>query len=87
MGLAQITDIRSMSNNEVSEAIIQTENELFNLRFKKSTRQFFKSHEIKQKKCALIYLKSVLTFRINAIEKKQRNIILKLAQKNLVSLN
>jgi ribosomal protein L29 len=87
MGFPQITNVSSMSNNEISEAIIQNENELFNLRFKKSTRQSFKSHEIKQKKCNLIYLKSVLTFRIKAIEKKQNSIVMKLAQKNLVSLN
>jgi len=50
MGISQFTDIISFSNNEISNAIIQTEKELFNLRFRKATRQSFKSHEIKQKK-------------------------------------
>ncbi len=47
MGLAKFTKIVSLSNNEISEAIIEAENQLFNLRFRQATRQSFKSHEIK----------------------------------------
>ena len=36
MGIPQFTDIISLSNTEISEAIIETENKLFNLRFRKS---------------------------------------------------
>ena len=36
MGIPQFTDISSLSNTEISEVIIETENEVFNLRFKKS---------------------------------------------------
>ena len=43
MSLPQFNDIKALSNTEISEAIIQTEKELFNLRFKKATRQPFKS--------------------------------------------
>ena len=50
MSLPQFTDIISLSNKEISEAIIETENELFNLHFKKAVRQSFKSHEIKHTK-------------------------------------
>ena len=46
MGLPKFTDIISLSNTEISESIIETENQLFNLRFKQATRQSFKSHEI-----------------------------------------
>jgi ribosomal protein L29 len=46
MGLPTFTDIISLSNTEISEAIIETENKLFSLNFK-ATRQNFKSHEIK----------------------------------------
>jgi ribosomal protein L29 len=46
MGLPTFTDIISLSNTEISEAIIETENKLFSL--KKATRQNFKSHEIKK---------------------------------------
>jgi large subunit ribosomal protein L29 len=63
MGVPQFTDIISLSNTEISEAIIETETELFNLRFKKATRQNFKSHEIKHKKCRLAQLKTLLTLR------------------------
>ena len=47
MSLPQFTDILSLSNAQISEAIIETESKLFNLRFKKATRQNLKSHEIK----------------------------------------
>ena len=46
MSISQFTDIISLSNTEILEAIIETENQLFNLRFKKATRQTFKAHEI-----------------------------------------
>lgn len=82
----QFVDILSFSNKEIFETIIKTENELFNLYFKKSTRQSFKPHEIQQKKRNLVYLKSILTSRINAIENKQKNIVFKLAKKNLINL-
>jgi len=36
MSLPQFTDILSLSNVEISKAIIETESKLFNLRFKKS---------------------------------------------------
>jgi hypothetical protein len=35
MGLPTFTDIISLSNREISEAIIETENKLFSLNFKK----------------------------------------------------
>ncbi len=50
MSLPQFTDILSLSNAQISEAIIETESKLFNLRFKKATRQNLKSHEIKYTK-------------------------------------
>ena len=52
------------SIDEISEAIIETENQLFNLRFKKATRQNFKSHEIKNAKRRLAQLKTLLTLRL-----------------------
>lgn len=87
MDIDQSTNFTSLSNNEISEAINQIENELFNLRFKKATRQSFKSHEIKQKKRQLASLKRILTLRIFTIENKQNKIISKLIKKNTLSLN
>jgi len=36
MSLPQFSDIKGLSNIEISDAIIKTEKELFNLKFKKS---------------------------------------------------
>ena len=71
MGLPQFTDIISLSNTEISEAIIETENELFNLRFKKATRQNFKSHQIRSTKRRLAQLKTLLTFRLEDLEQQE----------------
>ena len=70
MGVPQFTDIISLSNAEISEAIIETENQLFNLRFKKATRQNFKSHEIKLAKRRLAQLKTLLSSRLENVEEK-----------------
>jgi large subunit ribosomal protein L29 len=71
MSLPQFTDILSLSNSEISEAIIETENVLFNLRFKKATRQTFKSHELKCTKRRLAQLKTLLTLRLERLEEKE----------------
>ena len=68
MSLPKFTDILSLSNVEISEAIIETENKLFNLRFKKATRQNLKSHEIKYTKRHLAQLKTLLTLRLENVE-------------------
>lgn len=68
MSLPKFTDIISLSNLETSEAIIETEKRLFNLRFKKATRQNLKSHEIKHTKRQLAQLKTLLTLRLESLE-------------------
>nr|YP_009686166.1 ribosomal protein L29 [Halamphora americana]YP_009686292.1 ribosomal protein L29 [Halamphora calidilacuna]QDR24907.1 ribosomal protein L29 [Halamphora americana]QDR25029.1 ribosomal protein L29 [Halamphora calidilacuna] len=68
MSLSKFADIISLSNDEISEAIIETENQLFNLRFKQATRQTFKSHEIKNAKRRLAQLKTLLTLRLQNLE-------------------
>jgi large subunit ribosomal protein L29 len=68
MSLPQFADIRSLSNTEISEAIIETENQLFNLRFKKATRQNFKPHDIKHTKRRLAQLKTLLTMQLKNFE-------------------
>jgi large subunit ribosomal protein L29 len=75
MSLSTFNDIISLSNTEISEAIIEAENQLFNLRFKKATRQNFKSHEIKNTKRRLAQLKTLLTFRLKNLEQKDDNLI------------
>jgi len=68
MSLSKFADIISLSNDEISKAIIETENQLFNLRFKQATRQTFKSHEIKNAKRRLAQLKTLLTSRLQNLE-------------------
>jgi large subunit ribosomal protein L29 len=75
MSLAKFTDIISLSNIEISKAIIETESQLFNLRFKKTTRQSFKSHEIKNAKRRIAQLKTLLTARLQNSEQKDENLI------------
>ena len=64
MSIPQFTELNSLSNTEIFEAIRRVENELFNLHFKKATRQGFKSHEIKIAKRRLAQLKTLLTLRL-----------------------
>jgi len=73
MSIPQFTDIISLSNTEISEAIIETENELFSLRFKKATRQTFKAHEIKYAKRRLAQLKTLLTMRLKELDPKEKD--------------
>ena len=73
MGLPKFSDIISLSNTEISEAIIKAENQLFNLRFKKATRQTFKPNEIKSTKRQLAQLKTLLTSRSEKLESKDKN--------------
>ena len=68
MSLPQFADIRSLSNTEISDAILETETKLFNLRFKKATRQNFKSHDVKHTKRRLAQLKTLLTIRLENFE-------------------
>ena len=64
MSLPQFTENISLSNQEISEKILEVENQLLNLRFKKATRQNFKSHEIKSTKRRIAQLKTLLTLRL-----------------------
>ena len=81
MSLPQFNEIKELSNLEISDAIIKAEKELFNLKFKKATRQPFKSHEIKFTKRRLAQLKTVLTLRLDEIEQTNPNAIVSLLQK------
>jgi ribosomal protein L29 len=68
MGLPKFDDIISLSNAEISKEIIETENQLFNLHFKKATRQSFKSNEIKNAKRKIAQLKTLLTSKLQNSE-------------------
>ena len=83
MAIPKFNTVVSLSNNKISEAIIQAEKELFSLRFKKATRQPFKSHEIKHTKRRLAHLKTLLTSRLDLVEKKRSNVLIDLVKKNI----
>jgi len=53
-------DKMSMSTQELIKELKETEKVLFDLRFKKATRQPFKPHEIKATKKKVAILKTIL---------------------------
>jgi ribosomal protein L29 len=53
-------DNMSMPTQELIKELKEAEKVLFDLRFKKATRQLFKSHEIKATKKKVAILKSIL---------------------------
>jgi len=63
MSARQFKNILTLSNTEINDAIAEAEIELFNLRFKKATRQNLKSHNIKKIKRQVARLKTLLTAR------------------------
>ena len=69
MAISKFTLLESLSNKEITEAIAETRKELFSLKFKKATRQSFKPNKIKMTKCRLAQLKTLLSLRLNSIEK------------------
>jgi ribosomal protein L29 len=74
MALPNFTNIISLSTTEISKEILETENQLFTLRFKKATRQSFKSNEIKNAKRRLAQLKTLSTMRLQNYEQKNENL-------------
>lgn len=67
MSLTKFADIISLSSIQIYKNIVETENKLFNLRFKKATRQKFKAHEIKKTKRYLAQLKTILVSKTNKL--------------------
>lgn len=81
MNFPKFNDIKSLSNSEISKNIIQVEKELFDLRFKKATRQPFKSHEIKYAKRKLAQSKTILSERLSKLEQTKANALIHLVEK------
>lgn len=63
MNLSKFNTIISLSNDEIIEEICSIENIIFNLRLKKSTRQTFKIHELRNNKRKLAQLKTLSKVR------------------------
>ena len=75
MSLPKFADLISLRNKEISEEIIKTENEIFNLRFKKATRQSFKPNDIKSAKRKLAQFKTLLGMRLEESENNEETVI------------
>lgn len=84
MSFPEFNDIKLLSNIEISKRIIQVEKELFDLKFKKATRQSFKSHEIKYTRRKLAQLKTLLTQRVDKSEKSNGPTIIRLIEKKII---
>jgi ribosomal protein L29 len=69
MAISKFNLLKPLSNTEIIESITETQKELFSLRFKKATRQAFTVNKIKATKCRLAQLKTLLSLRLNSIEK------------------
>jgi len=69
MAISKFNLLNPLSNKEIAEAISEAQKELFSLRFKKATRQAFKANKIKLTKCRLAQLKTLLSLRVDSIEK------------------
>lgn len=65
MSLPQFSDVISLSLIEIIEKLDKAQKEIFDLQFKKATRQNFKGHELKNKKRYVAQLETLLTIRIN----------------------
>lgn len=64
MALPKIQEARSLSDGELQDAIVETKRELFQLRFKKATRQLDKEvHRFKHARHRLAQLMTVLRER------------------------
>ena len=75
MNKPKFVNILSLSTQKIIEEISSTELEIFNLRFKKATRQTFKPHELKFLKKKLAQLKTLLIIKVNEIKDKEDNFI------------
>jgi len=68
MSLSQYSNILSLSSEEINAKILKVEKKIFDLRFKKATRQSYKIHELKHEKRKLAQLK---TFEKKLLEKNR----------------
>jgi large subunit ribosomal protein L29 len=64
MSLPQIVEIKNLNDSQLREEILKVKKEIFDLRFKKSTRQSFKPHEFKHAKHKLAQLLTIEHQRI-----------------------
>ena len=68
MSKPKFKDLLNLSNKEITDEITNIEFKIFDLKFKKSTKQLFKAHNLKFLKIKLAQLKTLLTIKLTKIE-------------------
>ncbi len=69
MPMPKIDEVRSLSDQELSDEILSVKKELFELRLQKATRQLNQTHLIRQRKHKLAQLLTVETERQRGISR------------------
>ncbi len=69
MALPKIDEIRSLSDQEIAEQIVEVKKQLFELRFQKGTRRLEKPHQFKHGRHRLAQLMTVEQERL--LQKQQ----------------
>jgi large subunit ribosomal protein L29 len=59
MPLSKVEDIKSLSDQELAEQIVEVRKDLFQLRFQKATRQTVKPHQFKHARHRLAQLMTI----------------------------
>jgi large subunit ribosomal protein L29 len=59
MPLSKVGDIKSLSDQELAEQIVEVRKDLFQLRFQKATRQTVKPHQFKHARHRLAQLMTI----------------------------
>ncbi|MFQ3616544.1 MAG: 50S ribosomal protein L29 [Cyanobacteriota bacterium] len=59
MALPKISEVRDLSDQELSEQIVAAKKQLFDLRFQKATRQLEKTHQFRHVRHRLAQLMTV----------------------------
>lgn len=76
MSLPKYSDNLSFSTLELVQELSKIEFEVFDLHFKKSTRQTFKHHELKHKKRRLAQLRTLLQIRLEDIQDDELDVLI-----------
>jgi large subunit ribosomal protein L29 len=72
MSLPKVDEIRDLSDQELSDRIVATKKQLFELRFQKATRQLDKPHQFKHTRHRLAQLMTLERARQIALEREQQ---------------
>jgi len=81
MGIPKFSEITTLSNQQIAEEIIQTENQLVNIHITNVNRRNFNPKQLRNLKHRLAQLKTLLTIRLKEHDDKEKTIIDRLIEK------